>query len=85
MTSLLEDKIVSWEVISKYILYINNNILKNKYKVLIFYDSFLLSTISLYMELFKEVYMIKSMYNEEIKKLINPDYVFEFRIERFLM
>ena len=81
--SLFKDTIISWDIISKYILY-QKNICENKNKVLIFYDSFLISTLTLYMELFEEVYMIKTTYNNDIIKLINPDYVFEFRVERFL-
>ena len=71
-----------WDIVSKYILYTRNNNLK--YKVIIFYDSFLLSTLQLYMELFYEVYCIKSIFRNDIISLINPDYIFEFRCERFL-
>jgi hypothetical protein len=55
-----------------------------KKKVVIFYDSFLLSTIWLYLTMFEEVYLIKNTYNESIIDKINPDFIFEFRIERFL-
>lgn len=79
----LEDSIIDWNILTNYILY-QKNISDNKYKVLIFYDSFLCSTLSLYLELFEEVYMIKSIYNNNDINIINPDYVFEFRVERFL-
>lgn len=79
----LKDSIIDWNIISKYILY-QKNICKNNFKVLIFYDSFLTSTLSLYMELFNEVYMVKDVYNNDIINTIKPDYVFEFRVERFL-
>jgi hypothetical protein len=79
----LENKIVDWNIISKYIIYKNN--IDKKNKVIIFYDSFLLSILPLYMELFKDVYMIKNIYNNELIDLIKPDYVFEFRVERFLL
>jgi len=77
-------KIVDWNVISKYIIY-NKSIGKPKYKCLIFYDSFLLSTLGLYLELFEEVYLSKSTFCEKIIELIKPDYIFEFRVERFLV
>jgi len=38
----------------------------------------------LYIDLFYEVYMIKTIYNNNLIKLISPDFVFEFRVERFL-
>ncbi len=82
-TEELENKIVDWDIISKHIIY-KMNIDKN-YKVVIFYDSFLLSILPLYMELFREVYMIKNIYNNELIELIKPDYVLEFRVERFLL
>jgi len=75
---------LDWIVISKYILYKKNDRLP-KCKILIFYDSFLLSTLSLYLELTSEVYMSKSIFNKSLVDYINPDYVFEFRVERFLI
>lgn len=74
--------VLGWDIIGKYILYTRNNNLK--YTVLIFYDSFLCSTLQLYMELFYEVYCIKSIFRNDIVSLLNPDYIFEFRCERFL-
>jgi hypothetical protein len=74
---------VRWNIISNYIIYKHNPDKKNK--VIIFYDSFLLSALPLYLDLFNEVYMIKYKYNNNFISLINPDYVFEFRVERFLM
>ena len=82
-TDELDNKVVTWDEISKYIIY-KKNVLR-KHKVIIFYDSFLLNTISLYMELFYEVYMVKNCYNNHLINVINPDYVFEFRVERFLL
>jgi hypothetical protein len=88
--SLIDDtnnnigKKLDWIVISKYILYKKNDHLP-KCKILIFYDSFLLSTLSLYLELTSEVYMSKSIFNKSLVDYINPDYIFEFRVERFLI
>ena len=79
----LQGSIIDWTILSKYILY-QKNICDNKLKVIIFYDSFLISSLSLYLELFEEVYMIKDVYNNDIINVINPNFVFEFRIERFL-
>lgn len=83
LTGSLIGKTFDWFVVNKYILYKKNDG-KPKYKVLIFYDSFLLSTICLYMDLFYEVYMFKNSFNQDLIEKINPDYVFEFRVERFL-
>ena len=82
-TIYLENQIVDWNIISNYIVYNKNT--DKKYKVLIFYDSFLISTMPLYLELFYEIYFVKNIYNNDIINKINPDYVFEFRVERFLI
>lgn len=79
------DKILDWIVISNYILFKQNIHIDNKYKVVIFYDSFLCLTLQLYMNLFYEVYFIKNLFDINIVNVINPDYVFEFRVERFLL
>jgi hypothetical protein len=78
-TVSLQNNVVSWDIISNSIIYIYNK----GPKVLIFYDSFLLQSISLYFDLF-EVYFVKSVYDNAFIDKIKPDYVFEFRIERFL-
>jgi len=83
-TSLFEDQVVSWSnIISPKILYQKND--GKKHRVLIFYDSFLLSTISLYINMFEEVFLVKTNFNHELIKKINPNYIFEFRCERFLL
>jgi len=82
-TKLLEGKNADWIIISEYIIYVKNTE-KVPLKIIIFYDSFLLNTLSLYFDLFNEIYFIKSVYSNDLIKLINPDYVFEFRLERFL-
>ena len=83
-TKELEDKneFLDWTIISKYIIHKETN--SNTKKVLIFYDSFLLSTLALYMDLFENVYFIKEVYNTSFLHKIKPDYIFEFRVERFL-
>jgi len=73
----------NWSVVSNYIIHKKNKSEPN-HVVLIFYDSFLISTLFLYLELFDEVYMCKDLFNTDIVNVINPDYVFEFRVERFL-
>jgi len=78
------NKLLEWNIISDYILFKKNENIDNKNKVIIFYDSFLCSTLHLYMNLFYEIYFIKDIYNTDIINLINPDYIFEFRCERFL-
>lgn len=78
------DKILDWHIISHYILFKQNSNIDNKLKVVIFYDSFLCLALQLYMNLFYEVYFIKSIFDINIINFINPDYIFEFRVERFL-
>jgi hypothetical protein len=83
-SSLVIGELFDWHIVSKYILHRKNKS-EPKYKVLIFYDSFLLSTLFLYLDLFDEVYMQKNMFDQNLVDVIKPDYVFEFRVERFLI
>lgn len=91
LNNTLEDKTIDniganigWNLIGDFILYKKNDACKNKLKILIFYDSFLCSTLHLYVDLFYEVYSWKCTFHKELVELINPDFVFEFRVERFL-
>ena len=78
------NKIIDWEIISKNILYKKNNSnLVNK-RILIFYDSILLHSINLYLKIFNEIYLIKKSFDEILINKIKPDFIYEFRIERFL-
>jgi hypothetical protein len=80
------EKMLYFEDIKDKILYCKNNIVNKKYnRVVIFYDSFLSSTVYLYLSLFREVYMVKSIFKRKIIENINPDFILEFRIERFLL
>ena len=83
-TESLQNQIVDWIVISKYIIYKNNNYEK-KIKVLIFYDSFIVRNLPFYYSMFNEVYLAKQIYSELLIEIIKPDYIFEFRCERFLL
>jgi len=83
-TMLYINKILDWHILSKYILFKNNNKNTENKTVVFFYDSFLCSSMHLYINLFTNVYFVKSIFNPKIIDLINPDYVFEFRCERFL-
>ena len=78
-------KSLYWDDIKYLIIYSKNENINNNIKAVIFYDSFLASTINLYTELFNEVYMIKSIFSAKFIEYINPDFVLEFRIERFLL
>jgi hypothetical protein len=75
--------LITWPILSCNFIYKKNEG-KPKYKCLIFYDSFLLSTLSLYLRLFEEMFLAKSAFHKDLIDAINPDYIFEFRIERFL-
>jgi hypothetical protein len=78
------DKVVEWNIVSNYIFYCKNN-LEEKKRVLIFYDSFLLPALPLYFDMFYEIYFCKDIYNNDMIDCIQPDYIFEFRCERFLL
>jgi hypothetical protein len=85
ITKDVEGQRVEWNnIISPHILFQKNEQSKINKKVLIFYDSFLINTMSLYLEMFKEVFLIKTEFNGHYVNIINPDYVIEFRVERFL-
>ena len=75
---------LDWSIVSPCILFKKNPGGVSK-KVLIFYDSFLCSTLSLYLNLFAATYMAKTIYDPVLVDKINPDLVFEFRVERFLL
>ena len=76
--------IIVWDILSKYIIYKYNTNNSNNLSCVIFYDSFLTHAMQLYMGLFNKVFFIKDVFDIKIVTKINPDYVFEFRIERFL-
>jgi len=82
-TPVFINNFITWPVLSSHFIYKKNEG-KPKCKCLIFYDSFLLSTLSLYLELFEEMFLAKSAFHKDLIDAINPDYIFEFRIERFL-
>lgn len=79
------NKLINWiDIRDKIIHYKNINAL-NKKKIVIFHDSFLLPIIFLFTELFNEVYTIKNFFDTKFINYIKPDYIFEFRVERFLL
>jgi hypothetical protein len=83
-TQEMNGRIVDWDIVSKFILHSKNNAVMFEKKILIFYDSFLLSSLPLWMKTFNEVYFIKNSFNPDLVEKIKPDYIFEFRVERFL-
>jgi len=83
ITYSLEDTLCVWNTLSNYIVYKKND-KKVPLKVVVFHDSFFISTIPLYLDLFDEIYLIKNSYNNDLINLINPNVVLEFRVERFL-
>ena len=64
-------QVVDWSIISNYIIYIKNIDISNRLKIIIFYDSFLLSSLSLYFDIFYEVWFIKNVYDNDLIKEIN--------------
>lgn len=82
-TNEFTEAVLNWEILSKMILY-QYNAEANDLTVIIFFDSFLISTLSLYLQLFKQVYLVKNNITLKLIKQINPDLIFEFRVERFL-
>lgn len=83
-TTALVGNYANWDIISKYIIFVENNNIKNNDKILIFYDSFLLHSIQLYFNLFKYTFFSKTPFSPDIIEILKPDYIFEFRVERFL-
>jgi hypothetical protein len=83
-TTKLIGNYVNWEIISKYVIFVENESIKNNNKILIFYDSFLLHSIQLYFNLFKYTFFSKTNYSQELIEILKPNYIFEFRVERFL-
>ena len=82
-TYSLHNETVNWDIISKFIIYVKN-INKIPLKVIIFYGSSLAHILPLYFEIFNEIYFVKSEYSNNLINLIDPNYVFDFTIERFL-
>ena len=83
-TEDLVDKLLVWDIISNYIIITNNENALNNIEILIFYDSFLLSTLTLYMKTFKKIIFIKKPYSVSYVNMFKIDYIIEFKVERFL-
>jgi hypothetical protein len=79
----LDGRIAYWDIMTSYIIYKKNDN-KIPLRILIFYDSFLLSILPLLFDLFNEIYFIKTTHSNDLINFVKPDYVFEFRVERFL-
>lgn len=79
-----ENKYAEWDVLSKYIVHNINKKVENKKKIVIFYDSFLLTIIPFIFNIFYDIYLIKSKFDRQIIDKIGYDYVFVFKAERFL-
>jgi hypothetical protein len=77
------DVVIDRQVLSNNIIITKNNT-DNNISILIFYDSFLISTMTLYMKTFNKCIFIKNIYNLKFVEKYNCDYVVEFRVERFL-
>ena len=84
ITNNFKDKILDWDIVSNNILYYNNTLSNSKFKSVIFCDSFIIHFIGLFLHTLSETYIIKTVFKPDIINKINPDYIFEFRAERFL-
>ena len=77
-------RLVDWTCLSSNIFYKkNSNFFINK-RVIMFYDSFMAHSLQLYIKLFKEIYLIKNIFDETMINKIDPDFIIEERVERFL-
>jgi hypothetical protein len=83
-TNDLVGKVLSWDIISEYIIITNNNESLNDIEIIIFYDSFLLSSLTLYMKTFRKIIFIKKPFNAEYIDKFNMEYIIELKVERFL-
>lgn len=82
-TQTLSGQIVSWNILSDYIL-ITKNPSGYGLKVIIFYDSMLTLSLDLWMQTFRECIFCKSILNESVVTHFNHDLILQFNIERFL-
>ena len=78
------NNIITWQILSDNIIESKNNNNGNNIKVLIFYDSFLIQIVPLIMKTFKHCFFSKTNINYNLIDKINPNFVLEFRVERFL-
>jgi len=83
-TNNFKDNMLGWDIVSNNILYYNNISSNIKFKSIIFCDSFIIHFIGLFLQTLSETYIIKDVFKPDIIDKINPDYIFEFRAERFL-
>jgi len=84
VSSKYYNKIITWDIINSNYLYKLNSIYIINKRVIIFYDSFLISTLNLYKDIFREVFLIKNILTNDIINKVNPDFIIECRVERFL-
>lgn len=79
----LDGSLIAWPIISTQIIY-KKNLPSNGKRILIFYDSFTLNLIPLLLSISDEVYMVKEIFNQRLVDIVNPDFILELRVERFL-
>ena len=79
-----KNKLITWDVVSNSIFYHKSSSPCINKKVVFIYDSFMLPSIGLYRNLFRETYFVKDVFDQKYINKIKPDLIFEFRIERFL-
>jgi len=77
-------QLITWEILSKYIIYVDNYDCPSRFRTVLFHDSFLTEPQKLYMNTLSETFFVKNNINPDLINLINPNYILEFRIERFL-
>jgi hypothetical protein len=85
VTSKFIGQTLSWNILTNYIIFYHNENSETDYTSIIFHDSFLVKPYKLYINSLSNTFLIKNNFNTQIIDLIKPDYILEFRIERFLL
>ena len=84
VTSELGGQVLGWNLLRNHVMKFENRHNKSEFVTLIFYDSFLCTSLQLWGLTLSTTYFIKNKFDPYFVEMIKPDYVLEFRIERFL-
>jgi hypothetical protein len=84
VTKYYLNNIINWDILSKDIIKSEYPECNNNLKILFFYDSFTIQIMPLLMKTFKHCFFSKTHLDYNLVNIIKPDFVLEFRVERFL-